>query len=316
MADNAFEACQSHSSPDAVAGATSKSQYVFFVRHGQSRWNAAQESFDVLSMYWENDHGLSAAGRAQAEELRQRLAIARVESSNQEWTQRLCEPDAVFVSPFTRAIQTAALGLPDILSQRPLRVMKEAREQKSLGGADCRGVAVGEGIVKRARADLASLFYDQAARERAVDEFDKLSVDTSDAREEWWNDTMDFGADVDEKLKRFLEKLSKQPDGSSSVVVGHSYMFRTLFQKCMQKEAHMKHPSIGASLCGKVLPCCGVVGCKFEFSKNMYEIRDVAVLAGTKLEPMEPDGWTRYFEGGCCGRARHLEPSPTAPLVC
>ena len=49
---------------------------VFFVRHGESVWNAAQERHDVYSMMKETDHGLSVKGMQQAEALGRRIRRA------------------------------------------------------------------------------------------------------------------------------------------------------------------------------------------------------------------------------------------------
>jgi len=104
---------------------------VFLVRHAESRWNRAKAELGVLSMLCENDHGLSEKGLAQAQTLRSLLKEARISldsaSSDQQedpWLRRLLKPGVVYASPFTRAIETAVIGLRDILPNDRVELMR------------------------------------------------------------------------------------------------------------------------------------------------------------------------------------------------
>jgi len=62
---------------ERMAGDLPTSQWVFFIRHAESRWNKAQASKSLVGMFGERDHGLSEAGRWQAEALRRKLQAAK-----------------------------------------------------------------------------------------------------------------------------------------------------------------------------------------------------------------------------------------------
>ncbi|CAK0818320.1 unnamed protein product, partial [Prorocentrum cordatum] len=112
-----------------------------------------QASGDLIGLLWENDHGLTEDGLRMATALRQRIRAAREAPSGvdakAEWARHFMRPDAVFSSPLTRALETTCLALKDVIATRGVVVMREAREQKNLGGADSTGVAVGAGIRER-----------------------------------------------------------------------------------------------------------------------------------------------------------------------
>lgn len=80
---------------------------VFIVRHGESEWNVAQRSKNVVKMFGRFDHGLTEEGANQAERLRQRLRLARRTELGTEFA----SARTVYCSPLTRAIHTALIAL-------------------------------------------------------------------------------------------------------------------------------------------------------------------------------------------------------------
>lgn len=243
----------------------------------------------LLSMMAENDHGLSDEGRVQAEELRQRIADARTnlkKTTNQlegKWLRHLLKPDVVFASPFTRTVCTACIGLRDLLPEgNRLVLMKEAREQKNVGGADSTGVAVGEEIPPRVREDLQFIYQelDPQKRDRAFADFDSLEMDTSGVEEAWWGGITGDSEDlIHDRIKELINRLrttrgNLPGGGGSAMVVGHSLFFRTLLRTFLQEPVeawqNLEDPytQIAVSLTCHVLPYCGVVGCLFEWDKD------------------------------------------------
>eukprot|EP00440_Ansanella_granifera_P025753 gb/GFBE01027963.1/.p1 GENE.gb/GFBE01027963.1/~~gb/GFBE01027963.1/.p1 ORF type:complete len:352 (+),score=58.44 gb/GFBE01027963.1/:1-1056(+) len=298
-------------------------QLVFFVRHAESRWNAAQASMSPVGLVCENDHGLSEDGRLQAEALRAKVREAKdhlrsgAKHSSREdakWLRLLLSPDAVCSSPFTRALQTACLGLKDVMPKAELSIMREAREHKKLGGFDSTGIAVGEEIPNRVREELRYLYEASADSSKAhsvCEEFNQIKLDTSSVAEEWWGPFMgESQQEMDENIKALMRRLRRRTGslaggGAATVLVGHSLMIRSIFHTFMPPGACIN----AASLRGKVLPCCGVVGARILWDEDgRPRIKDAVPMLGTTLAPPELDGrsepLTRANPGCVCGRGK------------
>lgn len=303
---------------------------VFLVRHAESRWNRAKAELGVLSMLCENDHGLSEKGLAQAQTLRSLLKEARISldsaSSDQQedpWLRRLLKPGVVYASPFTRAIETAVIGLRDILPNDRVELMREAREHKNFGGADSTGIAVGDAIFARVDEDLRYLYSGSCGPEHideAVEHLNRITLDSSNVCDEWWGPfTGDSEEDLRVRVDEFVNRLRQTPaeasvdEAGSVVVVGHSTFFRNLFQILLAQQTNTL-PSMGdPALLLKFhpMPCCGVVGAWFEWDpKGRASIVEVMPLLGTQLAPVDltADGYSArnkaHFSGCVCGRGK------------
>lgn len=301
-----------------------RKQIVFFVRHAESRWNRAQAEYGLVSMVWENDHGLSDDGRGQAEALRARLRSAFVEDSAKElppnasedlWLGALHKPDVVYSSPFTRALTTSIVGLKDILPEGKLVVMREAREQKNFGGADSTGVATGPDILARLEDEIRSLYEESCTAEQteaALQTLREAHVDTSGVSDEWWGPfTGDAEGDLAERIQAFVERLrwtrgtAAGGGGGAAVVVGHSLFFRTIFNTYISKPEAIPLIGVAASLQTKLLPFCGVVGTRFEWDASGHpRIVEALPLLGTELPPVDFGVHASHMTGCVCGRGK------------
>lgn len=134
-------------------------QFVFFIRHAESRWNAAKENVHFTAMYREHDHGISEKGREQAETLRKAILSTAVVDGD-DWTGRFWSAGMIVTSPLTRAIQTAVISLRDVLAGGggELICLRAAREKRELGGVDAVGVATGDDIRQHVQQELAVLY--------------------------------------------------------------------------------------------------------------------------------------------------------------
>lgn len=128
---------------------------LFFVRHGESLWNEAQEGMDVYGMLSQVDHPLNLTGIKQCAELQGRIAM---EVSNASETsgapsavpaigvKNWLAAQAIYASPLRRAAQTCLIALkghPALRRQAvaeegsaqgvPLTLISSAREIKKLG---------------------------------------------------------------------------------------------------------------------------------------------------------------------------------------
>ena len=104
---------------------------IFFIRHAESQWNAAQRRRDVRTMVSQVDHPLTPRGLEQARSLRRALVAVR-EGPECEELKEMLEAEAVWVSPFTRTIQTALVALQPLLegSDTSVSLKPVARERK------------------------------------------------------------------------------------------------------------------------------------------------------------------------------------------
>ncbi|CAL1152719.1 unnamed protein product, partial [Cladocopium goreaui] len=270
-------------------------QLVIFIRHAESRWNRAQAALSPLGMLWENDHGLSEEGRLQAERLRTKLREAQAhgveemkesEAGEAAWLSKLLSPDVVYSSPFTRALQTACIALQDILPKSHLVVMREAREHKRLGGADSTGVAVGEEIRERVREEIYGLYEDDPEKSAQVlKELEQITMDTSSVTEEWWGNVLgETFEEIDENLEALMHRLrcsrgSLAGGGAVAVLVGHSYIIRTIFDAYLMKGAATQYRSLRS----KLIPCCGVVAARITWDEHGPKILEAMPLLNTTL---------------------------------
>ncbi|CAD7953363.1 unnamed protein product [Amoebophrya sp. A25] len=126
---------------------------VYFVRHGESLWNEAQDGGLFWRMPGLFDAPLSSAGRRQCEDL------AKV--TRQMF--RDSPPSVIFCSPLTRAIQTAVIGFQDFVYSTPLLLLPSAREKRgSIASVDSAGIAVGEDIINHVQTELQKLYAEQS----------------------------------------------------------------------------------------------------------------------------------------------------------
>eukprot|EP00467_Chlorarachnion_reptans_P000902 CAMPEP_0114494088 /NCGR_PEP_ID=MMETSP0109-20121206/4462_1 /TAXON_ID=29199 /ORGANISM="Chlorarachnion reptans, Strain CCCM449" /LENGTH=924 /DNA_ID=CAMNT_0001671095 /DNA_START=277 /DNA_END=3051 /DNA_ORIENTATION=- len=132
-----------------------KRKMLFFIRHGQSRWNLASSNRDIVGLAKEVDHGLSVEGKHQCldlqdkiyhgeKEFREGLKAETKDTScgtegsaerKREFEKNFFSADEVYSSPLTRAVQTSVIGLAyhPIFKLSPL---SPSAEQRAASGKD------------------------------------------------------------------------------------------------------------------------------------------------------------------------------------
>eukprot|EP00929_Paragymnodinium_shiwhaense_P033939 TRINITY_DN18539_c0_g1_i4.p1 TRINITY_DN18539_c0_g1~~TRINITY_DN18539_c0_g1_i4.p1 ORF type:complete len:322 (-),score=57.65 TRINITY_DN18539_c0_g1_i4:485-1450(-) len=219
-------------------------------------------------MYAETDHGLSQKGREEAETLRRQIGLCRgdtrevrrrVGTEQARWVSAFFGKGPVFVSPLTRAIETAVIGMRDVIAEceGELIVVKDARERKTVTGADSVGVATGRDIKGRLRKEMRDLYSNEnlllrgaeaeadatdaekflimpaaladRARERKrqamLRAVERLHLEVSEVQERWWNESAENDNDFQERLLRFMARLWESGE-QRVIVVGHSLFFQ------------------------------------------------------------------------------------------
>lgn len=273
---------------------------VFFVRHGESLWNKAQARMRLDEMARTTDHPLSVEGRAQAEALRRRLEQAKAEA-NPAATAML-RPDAVFVSPLTRAFETAVIALGPLLTGADgigeMVLMANARERQTLGGMDCRSTRVGAEIIQKCLDELRLLY--RGEDQTITDTFTKLRFDTFEVQDKWWCEaSSESPAQLQARLQEFMLQLIYSPH-RTVVVVGHSLFFRSVFRQYLSSEFRTKRPQLAHCISNLKMMNCGVTRLELEPANGLDgPIVNAELILGTRLEG-EPKGFM-----ACCSEDEH-----------
>ena len=264
---------------------------VFFIRHGESRWNEAQAKKNLAEMAMHVDHPLNETGYAQAHRLQQavRAALANVESSSPSEAaavRSLMAAQALWCSPLTRAVQTAIVALQPLLEHTglPLNLKPNAREKKNFGGRDTIGQSVGAECGTRATSLLKALgTAEEVEAVRAVAHFD-----VSEVEQQWWVTAAESKEQVQKRMEELLHQIQYSPY-EKIVLVGHSHFFRALFQRFLHSDVQRREPELARKLCEDVMPNCGVACCQFDFDRGPRMITAVTPLlaAKTSLETYE-----------------------------
>lgn len=210
---------------------------VYLVRHGESVWNAAQASKDVVAMLSAVDHPLNDTGRSQAEGLARHLAAGGNEA------EEVLKATLVVCSPLTRAIQTCLVGLAPLLAReggaRGVQLNPNAREKRNFGGKDSSGKHVGDAIT----ADLERSMYELYPAAGKAEELLRPQLDLELVQTQWWLGQKEEEAHVVARTDELLAQL-RYCEATSIVLVGHSHYFRELFRNFMPETAQSAAPEL------------------------------------------------------------------------
>jgi broad specificity phosphatase PhoE len=260
---------------------------VFFIRHGESKWNQAQESMNLLNMLKEYDHGLSATGKVQAVGLAQDISASVVngQARNPD-AGELLSATRIFCSPLTRAIQTSLIGLQahPVMRRTGLVLTKDVREIKKIGGFDTVGIEQGAAKIRARVLKEMKTLYPTALEE--VGMLTGVAIDAGDATNEWWTppEQADSKQAVESRIDDLFLKLQFAVD-DTIIVTGHSLLWKHMYKT--RGSAHLG-PEAGAF--GKCkMPNCGVVKCEIDFSKPRDRmITSLKLLFGKQLLGQNP----------------------------
>jgi len=152
-------------------------------------------AFDaILKMVTRHDHPLSAEGLSQARRLEgdvlRCLVFRRIcqgsPGAGSEMEGRFLAARVVLCSPLTRAIQTATVGLRPLLKSNEIgspqnappcvRLIRDIRERRNLGGRDTVGTCRGPGVQDRTRRCLRKVWGEVRARNMMTSSATSTSV--------------------------------------------------------------------------------------------------------------------------------------------
>jgi len=260
---------------------------VFFVRHGESTWNAAQDGMlqegqiqNIGEMMESRDNELSTDGIEQVMGLRNKVS-AIADGTNTTATdgeKDFLTAQAIYMSPLTRAVQTGLIGAaPVVQSLRKARLMPNAREKRNLGGKDTSGSEVGEDIMLRVYECTAMSLPEADARALCT-----LDVDITEVQHKWWNENAENNATVTARMHDFLAQL-RYSEEASILVAGHSHYFREIFHDFIHDDFAAANAELAKSLGKLKLMNAGVARVEMDFEKAPKIITNVELLFETKL---------------------------------
>jgi len=234
------------------------------VRGGVKHVANALQNADKLQQV---DHSLSMGGLVQARTLRRKIASV-VQNDAGPLSQSgaasiLLRCKQWYISPFLRALQTAAFGLAPLLRRDKdlqLLVTAEAGEViKSSMALDCQGKVgnVGHRVVARAISRTAEAFEDEddvdpenasAVAERQAELADVTTtlcaMDLKEVGRVWWKDVGSFKKEhlrlEDARVRRLVSMLLRQPGCAPVGVVAHSLLFQRILQLFWPSDASLQ----------------------------------------------------------------------------
>lgn len=235
---------------------------VFVIRHGESEWNVAQKAKNVVKMFGQFDHGLTAEGAAQAEKLRLEIRSRRQTSYGEEFARA----DTIHCSPLARAVHTALIALAGHQALRDARfeLNEDLRELCfPLAGFDSMRSVPVELSMRRARESIGPrLSLPIERRQRLLDDEDGAPFVVGESRKT-----------ASERLVHFVYEVLCRDD-ETAIVVGHSLFFKALVYNFADSETKTRSHDAGR-LSKDKLPNAGVARLVFNCSKPQYPIVDV-----------------------------------------
>uniref|UniRef100_A0A7S0CWA6 C2 domain-containing protein n=1 Tax=Amorphochlora amoebiformis TaxID=1561963 RepID=A0A7S0CWA6_9EUKA len=271
-----------------------KSAKIYFVRHGESKWNQARREKNYRKLI-HFDHVLTLKGIRQSINLKEFWTHLLKDNSMDPELQNFLNADMVLSSPLTRALQTCLLSLEGhpTVKEKGVTLCRHLREIKSLGGFDAKGKCYGPAIMERVEEKLKKkvkegLSAEGVRLEEIKEQVEKMSavcktkVDYNDANSQWWV-FKDTPSSVKERLEDFLSYI-RYLDGDTFICVGHSMFLKALFTHCLSQDWTAKNPETAENLKKEKLTNAGCVAAELVFrSRSKGSEREDCEIVDVKL---------------------------------
>jgi len=215
---------------------------VYFIRHGESTWNEARRDGNYRKLI-HFDHILTPKGIKESLALNSTWTNSAEKEEIDSTLQRFLAAETILSSPLTRALQTCLLSLQGhpTFSEKGIKLCRDLREVKSLGGFDAKGKYYGTKIMHRTEQKLKKKVKEMTAGADAADIKQhihmienicrKTTIDYNDANSQWWV-LKETKADVERRVEDFVSFLRYSPE-STFICVGHSMFLKALFSICL-----------------------------------------------------------------------------------
>jgi len=247
-----------------IKGPDISTKNIFFIRHGESKWNAAQEQKDVLKLL-AYDHPLNKEGVEQA----QRLQKKSMQSEKKESSEELFfQATQIYSSPLTRALQTALISLYEhpTLTTKGLQLLRSCREIKNICGFDTKGKKVGVEIKSRVEKQLVKILEEEGTKYTK-----DVQIDLNDANQNWWTHRKDLKGELDDRYYDFLCTMMYS-EFEVGIVVTHSLFLRTFCNRYIGDA--VKNQDIGDAMCTHKLQNAGCLRLKIHFEEGEKSKKD------------------------------------------
>ncbi|KAL1515006.1 hypothetical protein AB1Y20_004077 [Prymnesium parvum] len=268
----------------------SRRKRLFFVRHGESKWNAAKREKNLYNLVREHDHPLTDVGYRQALLLQQFVQhhLHLPEEQLSETVCALVRCDTLWASPLTRALQTALVGLQPLLEAQgaTLELKQNARERKNWGGFDSIGRVYGAACKTRALAELRAL-GDGAPPESVMRSLQTIRVDHQEVSEPWWSDTPESDEQMSVRIATFVNQIKYAPS-DTIVVVGHSHFYRSFFHRLLHPVFRRKEPELSDRLQTTSMANGTLLCLELDFDHEPFACVGVAEIGLAKEEGKPP----------------------------
>jgi len=291
-----------------------KRKYLFFVRHGESRWNHASANRDIVGLVKEVDHSLSTEGKHQCLDLQDKIYAGekklREKKSQPDTNVRALGPfeeeffrvKRIFSSPLSRAVQTSLIGLAyhplfqgglsvpispggsqkPIPQEEKIQLIACARERRNFGSFDTQAKSVGREIIERAESELKILFGNQGLPKPVKSMIKR--IDIHDCTYPWWNTAKESSQAFSQRMREFSQKIAFDPH-QLIVVVGHSHFIRDFVKSHLSEQCAKNNPKLASDLSIHVVENCGVLGLDLNFSEDgVPVIQDLQLMFGSKIK--------------------------------
>eukprot|EP00924_Labyrinthula_sp_SR-Ha-C_P008949 augustus_masked-scaffold_2-processed-gene-7.11-mRNA-1 protein AED:0.82 eAED:0.85 QI:0/-1/0/1/-1/1/1/0/530 len=218
---------------------------LFFIRHGQSTWNQAQESGNLVGMMRQIDHPLNEVGFRQSQDFAEKVELLGRMSVNErsEAENKFLDAQRLFCSSLQRAVQTALVCLKSHtifardLEQGSIKVSPLLREIQNYGGLDSMGSAFGKEILKRVKETLPAEISDEVLCKN-IDKFCTKSVTGFTLK------MKEKEKSIDKRIDELLNLLFFT-NSESFILVGHSLFLKHFMQRLENGfEAHQGEENI------------------------------------------------------------------------
>jgi len=268
-----------------------KKKTVFFVRHGESKWNKAENNKN-LSQMLHFDHGLDENGIQAARELNQTWKKQLTSPDNdimRDLMKRFIEAGTIYSSPLTRALSTALLVLQDhpSLASQELHLLSNAREVKNLGGLDTVGTRSGEDIISHVNEELAKILSPTDLHSVMLP-----MIDVYNCMGQWWNTTEESDIDIERRFQDVLATVKYSPH-EAVIIVGHSLFFKKLFADHQTGgQLARNKPDLAQNMSTRKLNNCTLIMVEFDFAHLLEgggrpDISDAHLLFGSFSQPKD-----------------------------
>lgn len=271
------------------------SKTIFLVRHGESKWNAAQQAHEFGKML-AYDHALNKVGINQActlntswGEEKKKHDSKEHNSSNNPGTlvTQFLEADQVFTSPLTRALQTCLLALENhpCVASNGVTLLPSVRERKGRGGLDTVGIAIGVSAIKARAIDELRV---ELGEEKFAEKKSCLNVklEENGTGQIWWTPKSrhDSPKRLESRVDDFLNAMQFM-DFRRGIVAGHSLFFRELCKSRMDTSFASAHPKFAAELKSKKMNNGACLAITLDFSGGRTTITNYKFMFGTSFAP-------------------------------